>query len=534
MTDDATIQPLTIHLARPSFTDEKDLVKTDSRIKHFRIEIEANTVADLYIQPPTEKRPEWVEFFDGYISPDEFGKNSSTGAALLVKSGSGIYAITFGSTGRFLLNEHSWEERFGLKVALNCIGGNTVRSIDKHSLDQILRHSSEQASRDATPGEFGFDIEQDLLKGVTGKPIDKRYGERMSGADSLHISTAVHLNRLPELLEDIRAKFIDTSYQKTFPWVDQIAEVRNAGLEQDLDTLLVNQINSGARDRIWMAVPERITWQRVVGFRFPARGGTFEYQDVHMDHFLKATGLPIEKGTLIRRTVECLDHDGRKLHRWPAYKCVYAEIEHEHKVFLLSGGTWYSVESNFIEQVNTAFQRIPDYEAALPEFKDNSEGEYLKRIAGEDPAKIALTDQKLIQYGGNKVEFCDLYSANDMFHVKRYGQASALSHLFAQGVVSGESFQMDADFRHAVNAILPQAFQIPDSDKRPSQGQYRVIFAIVSDRPGSLRLPFFSRLNMKHAVKRLEIAGFRVAKAKIAVDGVFSKTARLKRKIHSQ
>ena len=37
---------------------------------------------------------------------------------------------------------------------------------------------------------------------------------------------------------------------------------------------------------------------------------------------------------------------------------------------------------------------------------------------------------------------------------------------------------------------------------------------------------FFSRLNFKHAVKRLEAYGYRVAKAKIAVEDAFSKTSK--------
>ena len=51
-----------------------------------------------------------------------------------------------------------------------------------------------------------------------------------------------------------------------------------------------------------------------------------------------------------------------------------------------------------------------------------------------------------------------------------------------------------------------------DPAKRPKQGEYRVVFAVISDRPGPLVLPFFSRLNLKHAVRRLDGYGFRVAK----------------------
>jgi hypothetical protein len=97
-------------------------------------------------------------FFDGYVESTVFGENCSTAAALIVEVRQKMFALTFGY-GRFILNTDFLEEKFGLKVALNCIGEGSVRSIQKRSLDQILRLSQEQASRDATPLEFGFDIE---------------------------------------------------------------------------------------------------------------------------------------------------------------------------------------------------------------------------------------------------------------------------------------------------------------------------------------------------------------------------------------
>lgn len=61
------------------------------------------------------------------------------------------------------------------------------------------------------------------------------------------------------------------------------------------------------------------------------------------------------------------------------------------------------------------------------------------------------------------------------------------------------------------------------------------MFAIVSDRAGSLKLPFFSRLNLKHAAKRLEGYGFRVAKTKIPVSLLKTKLKKIKSspKFHS-
>src|SRR6476646_5106025 len=179
---DARVQSLTIYLARHG-TKLEELTKADyTAISPYKIEISPGATGLLYIDPPSSDRPDWAYFFDGFVDLDEFGKNSSTAALLLVEAQSKYFALTFGR-GRFMLKDENVEEKFGLKVALNCIGEGSVRSIQKRSLDQILRLSQEQASRDATTSEFGFDIEQDLLGGVTGTPTQPDdFGVRISGA----------------------------------------------------------------------------------------------------------------------------------------------------------------------------------------------------------------------------------------------------------------------------------------------------------------------------------------------------------------
>lgn len=282
-----------------------------------------------------------------------------------------------------------------------------------------------------------------------------------------------------------------------------------------------------------MAVPELISWAKVSGFRFPTRGKSPQYPDIHLEHFLKAVGgreaiTSIE--ILNGRRVVCVDPDGQKLHEWTAHRCLYAEIDHGDESFVLSSGKWYKVKSDFVAETNAAYDRIPKYEATFPEFMDDSEGQYLRRVVASAPKRFVLMDQKMVSYGGGRsqIEFCDLFSTADLVHVKRYGQSSALSHLFAQGLVSGELFQMDANFRGEINRQLPRGRKLQNPAIRPQQNQFRVVFAIISDRRGDLRLPFFSRLNLKHAERRLEAYGFRVARAKIDVNEAFSKTAKFR------
>lgn len=106
-----------------------------------------------------------------------------------------------------------------------------------------------------------------------------------------------------------------------------------------------------------------------------------------------------------------------------------------------------------------------------------------------------------------------------LFHVKRYGQSSILSHLFMQGMVSAELLLSDAQFRLAVNARLPPSHQLDDPNSRPLPSAYEVVFAIGSNEVGPLTLPFFSRVTLRNVVRSLtQSFGYRVSLTKIRVD----------------
>ena len=127
---------------------------------------------------------------------------------------------------------------------------------------------------------------------------------------------------------------------------------------------------------------------------------------------------------------------------------------------------------------------------------------------------------------------CAASSTGSVFspvRVKRYGGSGVLSHLFSQGVISGQLLVSDAEFRRAVNTLLPRSHRLPDARNRPDAGTFQVVFAVVSSESGKdLTLPFFSRLNVKNAVQLLEGYGYKVALAKIRVSDEVAKTKKFK------
>lgn len=510
---------LNIFLIKRDVDDVDAFLTNRATLDRYALTDDRTPVGDLYVQRLHPKPPSWGKFFADYIAPNELGKSSSTAGVLVVPVDERWFAITFGQ-GRFLLRPESWEEGFGLRVTLNSVAQDKIKSIDKLTFDALSTHSKIQSSQEAAPQDFGLDVEQDLVRAVTGSPDDSTLGHRLSGKDALRTSVSIVVDQLPDLLKRYQTQFRSKAYQKSFPWVDHIAEVSRVSQKEELDHILVEQIKANNLGRCWMAVPEIVDWSSIDGFRFGATKKNPKHHDIHFDRFLEEVRDPasITIENLRQRHVYCIGDDDRQIDQWSVYKCIYCELDVNNESYLLSGGKWYRVTRDFVTEVNNSFAKIPRYPAAFPEYDDDSEGAYNERVANGDSGRFALMDKKLIPLGG-RFEFCDLYTRDkDIVHVKRYGGSSVFSHFFAQGTNSGELFQTQADFRALVNRVLPATHRFADAGKRPDTGEYQVVFAVVSDADGAdLTIPFFSRLNLRAAVRRLDGYGYRVAITKIPV-----------------
>jgi uncharacterized protein (TIGR04141 family) len=53
------------------------------------------------------------------------------------------------------------------------------------------------------------------------------------------------------------------------------------------------------------------------------------------------------------------------------------------------------------------------------------------------------------------------------------------------------------------------------------------VFAVIGGKAGGHHLPFFSKLNMKHAARRLEGYGYQVARLRIPVAELLRKRKKL-------
>ena len=123
--------------------------------------------------------------------------------------------------GKSLLRPGTWEEDFGLRVTLNAVDPSRIRSIDRVKFDAISQHSQIQASREANIIEFGLDVEQDILRAVTGKPRDAALATQLTGKDALKADVRLVLSDIPSYLVRLGEIFVQNTYKEHFSWVDR-------------------------------------------------------------------------------------------------------------------------------------------------------------------------------------------------------------------------------------------------------------------------------------------------------------------------
>lgn len=521
---------LSVYLIKKECSEHSDILKKFDELENKTLDIGTFYYGESHSYPPN-----WIEKFFGTSLGNEVKLlNSSSKGILLVEIDAGnnekrIFAIAFGYGWQYL-KQGVYEERFGLKTALSVIDPDNLRKIEKKNMSAAPKDTSEQLSKAGIAADFGIDIEQDLICSITGNSKDKdNFGQTVTGRDALSLSVKINFSNIKDFLKLCYAKYISDDYKKDFGWIDQIAEIKDPKIKLELDAKLIQNLKENSLSKTWMAIPQVIEWECVSGFRYTGKKNDELKDDIHVADFLNTLSEEeknkLDIDFLKKKTIYCIgsENDEDKYH-WSAYSCIYCEEidEEKNKTYLLSNGKWYEIEKEFAQEVNDQFQvfRNAGSSLSLPKFNKSShenEGKYNDTIADGDENMFSM-DRKIISHGGGygKIEFCDLITKDKkIIHVKHYGQSSVLSHLFSQGLVSGELFLRDNKFREKVNEKLDTGFKI---NGKPKASDYEVVFGIISSSPHDLEVPFFSKVNLRNAKLRLETFGYKVSLLKIEAE----------------
>ncbi len=486
----------------------------------------------LYYKNVPEAEPKWVKKLKIYCQNEEFKLTSSSCSALiLIKPAkvSRFFALTYGY-GRNLLKPELIEDGFGLRIALNVVNHEKIKSIDVKNLDTVIKNVRMDNSKETDFGSFGANIERDILNGVVGvrqSPEVFEYSEKIYGKDALRISAVVSISELPIFCQEMFKIYNSEEYKKHFRWIDHIKIIRDKVLLEKLNHQMINAIHKEEYEKVWMTPPEIIDWYDKEGFSYTPNGKI--YEDIGFGSLLEGknkTLVDIDLEFLSSSSVHyhCSSQQAPQLH-WSVYKCIYSEIDIGQERFILVGGNWYSIDKEYLRNTNTQLKEIKDYVGKINfiKYAQLNEEQYNKDLCLANAERATLFDRQNIPYGGghSSIEFCDVYFDDKQFiHVKRYSGSSTLSHLFFQGLTPAYLLKAEQLFLKKVNIKLREKkVKEIKSDFDPSS--YEVVYAIaVASEKKDIRdiLPFFSKVTLVHAAKELSAYGYKVSIKSILVD----------------
>lgn len=502
---------LTISLIKEKYARGKKCIREDvfDSLNAIGVSVPDAKKAILYLRKNQTKRPEWRDLFPE-VDWNKYRTNTFSGL-LLVDISNRRFALTSGS-GRFLLDPFAIEEGFGFKTVINSADPETIRKIEKKTINQNPMNSIAQLTRTSGLQDFKIDYYTDIISKIRAKTSIQELGNLVDGRDSLQISMERDIDYLSTVLTSCLESYNSKRYLKLFPNIDNISAVSDKEINSALDEMLVEKLNRGDFDNTWAAMPEIIHDSNFDVFQFSKREGALRYHDVELEVCLKK--YEKRKQAFSKRNLETdqifiRTFDGYVYPKWSVWKCIYSEIKKDDHLYVLVEGKWFRISQRYIERLEDVIGNIPTADHDLPVWKQQDrEPVYLASVGGE----FIVYDRVNVHVPGySAIEFCDLYLPDDTFvHVKRYGDSQVLSYLFEQGRTSAKLFLEDRRYRaKAIEDVFGSNAPFTSEDT-PDPRNYKIDFLIGSKYAEEQKLPLFARVVLVSVFNELTNYGFQV------------------------
>jgi uncharacterized protein (TIGR04141 family) len=515
------IRHLNIFLVKEAYKKFEDVLKDTTASNDFIRARVRGVNAVLYISDPLGSLPSWAEFLrEGFGESAEIESNVFATALVLIKVGKRICAITFGHARTLLLPE-SLEKDFGLRVVVNRVHPDRIRSISLRMFRELAMTRREEAARGTRLGTFGVDIRQDLLRAVTGIPKDLKFASKISGSDSVVIDASLRFADLNSKCKELVEAYREKAYSSAgFSWIDNLKAVRDESLISDLDKDLIEALK--ARDKtMQMMPPDDVEADEVEGFRYSDES---EEDPIHpmleIEDWWASVGADLGEITetdIRKRKIRAYIDGAKQLIE--ERECFLFETQRRRKKYILSNGDWFEVSTTFDKQIADYIRDISRSSVTLPRAQEGqNEDQYLEAAIAHNRNLVSM-HRKNCPIEGTAIELCDLVSrTGQLIHIKRWSASSTFSHLLAQGAVSAETLvrfpearktMRDKSSRHrtSISRLFPHRGYNPTS--------LEVVFGLI--RRANVELPFFSRLNLMREGDRVQKLGYEVSFQRIKV-----------------
>ncbi|MEV6924531.1 DUF6119 family protein [Dactylosporangium sp. NPDC051485] len=470
-------------------------------------------------------RADWCPVITGLTGNAVAVGYSSAGGALLVAVDGVVYALTYGTVGRHMINPDLYDPGFGIGFAIRAVGPERIMRITRRMLASTGRTDRSQVPGGLHIRQFNIERWGEIVGQLCGTLLDNprltvtRLTKRpvsVAGANSLQIPLSVDpVGLLDDLREITRVSAVDTPSPE-LEFIAQVQPLPTGARTQELDEHLDDLLGQVAPDGLALTMPISqaeyeplaVAYEiKTVGSR-RAHLSELDFEAVLERARTRPAGMrlkALKNGTIAL----CANKHGDLLTPpESAHKWITAEIANGNARMIYQEGKWYEIGEHHLDFLGTEIEEILSRPPtiALPPWTTSlaNEDAYNKHAARHG---FVLLDKRLLKtrqhpYG---IEGCDLLGPdNELIHVKRADRSSPLSHLFYQGEVAIDALRYERDARAQLAKMVRHAD--PGRGFTAAFRPKKIVYAIAlsSGKPLSAKTLFtFSQVALYRAVRRL-------------------------------
>jgi uncharacterized protein (TIGR04141 family) len=473
----------------------------------------------LYVLNAPERPPWWR----GYFGVKRDLNQGSKGALVFVPADGRWFALSFGHV-HHTLKDTAYEYDFGLRITLNCVDPDKLKSTDTLQPSGAIRQRT-QLPTAADLTVFDIDSDSTILKSLTGKVKEKHKElfRHATGASNLRISSTAEPEKLSDLCTALLALYKDETFKTAFPDIQNISPVRDPVVIEALNAKLVDAFRTND-DALSLSAPEIQDFNSSFGASYAGARASKVFPDIEIADYrayLTDAGIDpttIDLDTLRRHHLQITSEDGSfVLGRYMIFQSLlYDTALPGGATYHLREGNWYLVEGKYVAKL-AAYLDPRCQDTTLPNFNHADEGAYNEAATKALAGRVCLDKTSMTPKGQKAVEPCDIYEVANgkavLHHVKISTLSGPLSHLFNQGTNSVNLIRSEPESLNNLKKLIADraaAAELVAALRPLDEDELKVVFGIVTSKDKakkSLNLPLFSRISLMRSLKELKRMG---------------------------
>ena len=431
-----------------------------------------------------------------------------------------FFAITFGRSGRFLLNLEHCDPTFGKHYAYNILSSNPeYKALAYTEVDIDEKKLKSERAKLSGKVEVLRRVRVFIPRMLTVVDGKKQICSFLGA--HIHITNKLALETIGERCQNFLKIANREDYKKEYQEIDYFTPI------EDVDKVFIQSFDSGNYD---IELPfgievtsdtqpnsfklsSRLAWKKNFS-PLEESYNDFSLLVKDLKEFIKKTPSKEVLGKLKKIKISGKDDSSHQIDHWRADQLITATVEAAGKTYWIEGGEVFEVANDFVKSINEKVNESFLARTSLPagsslrmldpfdesvdtekrtrnkeEYMVVSESAYNKRMQKHHPRDFLLYDCKLFPVTDDSnhhstVEICDLLSKEgDIIHIKRWESNSGnASYIVTQAQSSTDLLVKDKKFMRDFLETIPKDGVFANVPSLLDQRKFRVILAFIDAR----------------------------------------------------